>query len=100
MFAYARAGLGKEAGFVAGWMAMLDYLLIPAVAYLLSRRCWPVIWWRHVLVPWAGAVITVAVIVEASETAPGAAKGAGTGRVVTAGDGALSYWAVTLAAWL
>ena len=30
VFAYARAGLGKEAGFVAGWMAMLDYLLIPA----------------------------------------------------------------------
>lgn len=28
-----------EAGFVAGWMAMLDYLLIPAVAYLLSRHC-------------------------------------------------------------
>ncbi|WP_260332833.1 APC family permease [Streptomyces beigongshangae] len=36
VFAYARAGLGKEAGFVAGWMAMLDYLLIPAVAYLFS----------------------------------------------------------------
>ncbi|MFI8217490.1 APC family permease [Streptomyces sp. NPDC085932] len=34
VFAYARAGLGKEAGFVAGWMAMLDYVLIPAVAYL------------------------------------------------------------------
>lgn len=36
VFAYARAGLGKEAGFVAGWMVMLDYLLIPAVAYLFS----------------------------------------------------------------
>ncbi|MFF7334590.1 amino acid permease [Streptomyces sp. NPDC008150] len=36
VFAYARAGLGKDAGFVAGWMAMLDYLLIPAVAYLFS----------------------------------------------------------------
>ncbi|MFJ4468948.1 APC family permease [Streptomyces sp. NPDC089424] len=36
VFAYARVGLGKEAGFVAGWMAMLDYLLIPAVAYLFS----------------------------------------------------------------
>ncbi|MFI8170552.1 APC family permease [Streptomyces sp. NPDC085931] len=34
VFAYARVGLGKEAGFVAGWMAMLDYVLIPAVAYL------------------------------------------------------------------
>lgn len=36
VFAYARVGLGKEAGFIAGWMAMLDYLLIPAVAYLFS----------------------------------------------------------------
>ncbi|MBD0422895.1 APC family permease [Streptomyces sp. TRM S81-3] len=36
VFAYARAGLGRGAGFVAGWMAMLDYVLIPAVAYLFS----------------------------------------------------------------
>ncbi|MFD4830351.1 APC family permease [Streptomyces uncialis] len=36
VFAYARVGLGRGAGFVAGWMAMLDYLLIPAVAYLFS----------------------------------------------------------------
>lgn len=34
VFAYARVGLGERAGFLAGWMAMLDYLLIPAVAYL------------------------------------------------------------------
>ncbi|MEU6106354.1 APC family permease [Streptomyces flaveolus] len=36
VFAYARAALGNGAGFVAGWMAMLDYVLIPAVAYLFS----------------------------------------------------------------
>ncbi|MGH4033972.1 APC family permease [Actinomycetota bacterium Odt1-20B] len=36
VFAYARAGLGNGPGFIAGWMAMLDYLLIPAVAYLFS----------------------------------------------------------------
>ncbi|MEU8714899.1 MULTISPECIES: APC family permease [unclassified Streptomyces] len=36
VFAYARVALGREAGFVAGWMVMLDYLLIPAVAYLFS----------------------------------------------------------------
>lgn len=36
VFAYARAGLGNGVGFVAGWMAMLDYVLIPAVAYLFS----------------------------------------------------------------
>ncbi|MEV7087306.1 APC family permease [Streptomyces sp. NPDC093085] len=36
VFAYARKGLGEGPGFVAGWMAMLDYLLIPAVAYLFT----------------------------------------------------------------
>ncbi|MFD6530052.1 APC family permease [Streptomyces sp. NPDC060184] len=36
VFTYARKGLGEVPGFVAGWMAMLDYLLIPAVAYLFS----------------------------------------------------------------
>jgi len=34
VFAYATEGLGSRTGFVAGWMAMLDYLLIPSVAYL------------------------------------------------------------------
>jgi amino acid transporter len=36
VYAYARVGLGNSAGFMAGWMLMLDYLLIPAVAYLFS----------------------------------------------------------------
>ncbi|WP_433253486.1 APC family permease [Streptosporangium sp. CA-135522] len=36
VFAYASAGLGRGAGFLAGWLVMLDYLLIPSVAYLFS----------------------------------------------------------------
>ncbi|MBT2438880.1 APC family permease [Streptomyces sp. ISL-36] len=36
VFTYARKGLGDGPGFIAGWMAMLDYMLIPAVAYLFS----------------------------------------------------------------
>ncbi|MGW0554679.1 APC family permease [Streptomyces sp. NPDC002926] len=36
VYTYARKGLGDAPGFIAGWMAMLDYLLIPAVAYLFS----------------------------------------------------------------
>lgn len=36
VYTYARVGLGEGPGFIAGWMAMLDYLLIPAVAYLFS----------------------------------------------------------------
>ncbi|MEU5398569.1 APC family permease [Streptomyces sp. NPDC005963] len=36
VYTYARKGLSDSAGFIAGWMMMLDYLLIPAVAYLFS----------------------------------------------------------------
>ncbi|UNO40138.1 APC family permease [Streptomyces sp. MST-110588] len=59
VFAYARTGLGEGAGFVAGWMAMLDYLLIPAVAYLFSGIA------MHALVPsvhqWVWTAVAVAV---------------------------------------
>jgi amino acid transporter len=34
VYAYASIGIGRPAGFIAGWLAMLDYLLIPAVGYL------------------------------------------------------------------
>src|SRR5438552_1431813 len=34
VFAYVSEGIGRQAGFLAGWLAMLDYLLIPSVAYL------------------------------------------------------------------
>jgi amino acid transporter len=36
VFAYATRGLGTTVGFLAGWLALLDYLLIPSVAYLFS----------------------------------------------------------------
>ncbi|MFM9447284.1 APC family permease [Streptomyces acidiscabies] len=36
VYTYARVGLGDGPGFIAGWMASLDYVLIPAVAYLFS----------------------------------------------------------------
>jgi amino acid transporter len=45
VFAYASEGLGRTAGFLAGWLAMLDYLLIPSVAYLFSGIA------LHALVP-------------------------------------------------
>jgi amino acid transporter len=55
VFAYATAGLGAAAGFFAGWMALLDYLLIPSVAYLFSGIA------MHALVPAVPAwVFTVA----------------------------------------
>ncbi|MEW2413801.1 APC family permease [Streptomyces sp. NPDC046866] len=59
VFTYARKGLGEGAGLVAGWMAMLDYLLIPAVAYLFSGIA------MHALVPgvsrWAWTALAVLV---------------------------------------
>ncbi|MFG2209984.1 APC family permease [Streptomyces sp. NPDC048638] len=59
VYTYARVGLGDGAGFVAGWMAMLDYLLIPAVAYLFSGIA------MHALVPsvdqWVWTALAVAV---------------------------------------
>ncbi len=55
VFAYASEGLGRHAGFLAGWLAMLDYLLIPSVAYLFSGIA------LHALVPSVPAwVFTVA----------------------------------------
>ncbi len=36
VFAYATQGIGRPAGFLAGWLAMLDYLLIPSVACVFS----------------------------------------------------------------
>ncbi|MEA1064959.1 APC family permease [Erwinia sp. HR93] len=36
VYAYARVGIGASAGFIAGWVILLDYLFIPAVAYLFS----------------------------------------------------------------
>ncbi|MEU7168323.1 APC family permease [Streptomyces morookaense] len=59
VYAYARVGLGEGAGFVAGWMALLDYLLIPAVAYLFSGIA------LHALVPsvpqWVWTAVAVVV---------------------------------------
>lgn len=55
VYAYASRGLGPAAGFLAGWLAMLDYLLIPSVAYLFSGIA------MHALVPSVPAwVFTVA----------------------------------------
>jgi amino acid transporter len=54
VFAYASEGLGRRAGFIAGWMAMLDYLLIPSVAYLFCGIA------LHALVPGVPAWIFTA----------------------------------------
>ncbi|WP_269502367.1 APC family permease [Burkholderia sp. IMCC1007] len=35
-YAYAQRGIGDMAGFIAGWMLILDYLLIPALTYVVA----------------------------------------------------------------
>ncbi len=58
VFAYASRGIGPTAGFFAGWLAMLDYVLIPSVAYLFSGIA------LHALVPavpaWVFTVVAFA----------------------------------------
>jgi amino acid transporter len=36
VYAYAQRGLSETAGFFAGWLILLDYLLIPSLLYLIS----------------------------------------------------------------
>lgn len=60
VFAYAGRGLGSSAGFLAGWLAMLDYLLIPSVAYLFSGIA------MHALVPSVPAWIFTALALVAT----------------------------------
>src|SRR3984885_8773628 len=36
VYAYAQRGLHEIAGFFAGWLILLDYILIPSLLYLLS----------------------------------------------------------------
>lgn len=60
VFAYASSGLGSSAGFIAGWLAMLDYLLIPSVAYLFSGIA------MHALMPSVPAWVFTAVALVAT----------------------------------
>lgn len=78
VFAYATSGIGRPAGFLAGWLAMLDYLLIPSVAYLFSGIA------LHALVPAVPAwIFTVgAFVVTTALNLAGVAVAARVGLVV------------------
>lgn len=81
VFAYVAEGVGPRAGFVAGWLAMLDYLLIPSVAYLFSGIA------LHALVPavpaWAFTVLAFVLTTALNLAGVGVAARVGTG-VLTA----------------
>jgi amino acid transporter len=78
VFAYVTEGVGRRAGFLAGWLAMLDYLLIPSVAYLFSGIA------LHALVPavpaWVFTVVAFAVTTMLNLA--GVSAAARTGRVI------------------
>jgi len=65
VYSYASAAIGPRAGFFAGWMVLLDYLLIPSVAFLFTGLA------MHSFVPdvpawvFSGAAVVVAVDTEA-----------------------------------
>ena len=76
VFAYVTQGIGRRAGFLAGWLAMLDYLLIPSVAYLFSGIA------LHALMPavpaWAFTVLAFAITTALNLAGVGVAARAGT----------------------
>lgn len=92
VFAYATQGLGRRAGFMAGWMAMLDYLLIPSVAYLFSGIA------LHALVPAVPAWVftVVAFLATTALNLAGVAVAARAGFVVLVAE--LVVFAVFVAA--
>jgi len=75
VFAYVTEGVGRRAGFLAGWLAMLDYLLIPSVAYLFTGIA------MHALVPsvpaWAFTVLAFALTTALNLAGVGVAARAG-----------------------
>ena len=36
VYSYAGRGIGESAGFIAGWMILLDYFMLPAVGYVVT----------------------------------------------------------------
>ena len=45
VYSYVQRGLNSRAGFLAGWMILADYLLLPALLYGLMAT------WAHALIP-------------------------------------------------
>ena len=66
VYSYASAAIGPRAGFFAGWMVLLDYLLIPSVAFLFTGLA------MHSFVPdvpawvFSGAAVVVATLLNLS----------------------------------
>jgi len=82
VFAYVTEGVGPRAGFLAGWLAMLDYLLLPSVAYLFCGIA------LHALVPAvpAWAFTAVALTMTTALNLAGVAVAARAGVVVVVAE--------------
>jgi amino acid transporter len=44
VYTYAARSIGAEAGFIAGWAILLDYLLLPALAYVAAAIALEAVW--------------------------------------------------------
>jgi amino acid transporter len=44
VYTYAQRGLHEAAGFLAGWLILLDYILIPSLLYILSTVALQALW--------------------------------------------------------
>ena len=57
VYSYARHGLHEIAGFFAGWLILLDYILVPALLYLMSAAALQPILPRVPAAVWLGGFI-------------------------------------------
>jgi len=57
VYTYVQQGLGDFAGFIAGWLILLDYILVPALLYVISTLA------LKALAPEIPQVVTLAILV-------------------------------------
>lgn len=63
VYAYVGKGLGKKAGFLSGWMILLDYLLFPTLASVLGAVA------MHAIVPQVPQIVWVLIYIALSTVA-------------------------------
>lgn len=63
VYTYAGRGIGKPVGFIAGWMILLDYILIPALLYFVAGLAMNGIFPAIPVAVWLVAFITLNTVV-------------------------------------
>jgi amino acid transporter len=60
VYTYAARSIGAEAGFLAGWAILLDYLLLPALAYVAAAIALEALWPGVPRAVWIAAMLVFA----------------------------------------